>query len=147
MVVALLWVVVVVVVPVHSLSFLTMSPKKKTMRTTVVVALWEVVLRLVPLVFEDVVLRGQMANLAPFVVFCPVDGLQFPGMVVVRQLACGQQCVARLPLEWHLDQHTLSQDLFGLRGSPQTVSHRCESPGRLPFLGVREPLGSESQHG
>ena len=62
----MLWVVVVAVVPVHSLSFLTMSPKKKTMRTTVVVALWEVVLRLVPLVFEDVVLRGQMANLAPF---------------------------------------------------------------------------------
>ena len=60
-----MWVVVVVVVPVHSLSFLTMSPKKKTMRTTVVVALWEVVLRLVPHVSEDVVLRGQMANLAP----------------------------------------------------------------------------------
>ena len=125
MVVALLWVVVVVVVPVHSLSFLTMSPKKKTMRTTVVVALWEVVLRPVPHVSEDVVLRGQMANLAPFVFFC----CQFPGKVVDRQLACGQQCVVRLPLEWCQDRRILiRQDLSGLKGSLPARYHRCESP-------------------
>ena len=131
MVVALLWVVVVVVVPVHSLSFLTMSPKKKTMRTTVAVAQWEVVLRLVPHVSEDVVLRGQMANLAPFVFFGPVDSLQFLGTVVVRQLACEQQCVVRLPLERRRDQHTLiRQDLSGLKGSLPVGCHRRESPGK-----------------
>ena len=108
--VALLLVVVVVVVPVHSLSFPTMNPKK-TMRTMMVVAQWEVVLRLVLHVSEDVVLRGQMANLAPFVFFCSADSLQFPGMVVDRLLAYGQQCVVRLPLEWHLDQRTSSLDL------------------------------------
>ena len=63
--VAMLWVVVVVVVPVHSLSFQTMN-LKKTMTTMTVVVRWEVVLRLVLHVSEDVVLRGQMANLAPF---------------------------------------------------------------------------------
>ena len=143
----MLWVVVVVVVPVHSLSFLTMNLKKKTMRTTVVVALWEVVLRLVPHVSEDVVLRGQMANLAPFVFFCGADCLQFPGKVVVRQLAYGRQCVVRLPLEWHLDQRILSLDLSGLRGSPPTEGRRWGSLGRWPFSDVRVPLGSESQHG
>ena len=142
----MLWVVVVVVVPVHPLSFLTMSRKKKTMRTTVVVALWEVVLRLVPHVSEDVVLRGQMANLAPFVFFCGADCLQFPGKVVVRLLAYGRRCVVRLPLAWHLDQRTSSLDLSDLRGSLLTEGHMCESPGRLPFSDVRVPLGSESQH-
>ena len=55
--VVLLWVVVVVVVPVRFLSFPTMS-LKKTMRTMMVVAQWEVVLRLVLHVSEDVVLMG-----------------------------------------------------------------------------------------
>ena len=144
--VALLWVVVVVVAPVHSLSFPTMN-LRKTMRTMMVVAQWEVVLRLVLHVSEDVVMRGQMANLAPFVFFCLADSLQFPGKVVVRQLAYGRQCVVRLPLEWHLDQRILSLDLSGLRGSPPTEGRRCESPGRWPFSDVRVPLGSESQHG
>ena len=142
----MLWVVVVAVVPVHSLSFQTMNLKKTTTTMTVVVRR-EVVLRLVLHVSEDVVLRGQMANLAPFVFFCLADSLQFPGKVVVRLLAYGRRCVVRLPLEWHLDQRTLSLDLSDLRGSPLTEGRRCESPGRWPFLDVREPLGSESQHG
>ena len=143
--VALLWVVVVVVVPVHSLSFPTMNPKK-TMRTMMVVVQWEVVLRLVLHVSEDVVLRGQMANLAPFVFFGLADSLQFPGKVVVRQLAYGRQCVVRLPLEWHQDRRILSPDLSDLGGSLLTEGHRCESLGRWPFSNVRVPLGSESQH-
>ena len=142
----MLWVVVVVVVPVHSLSFQTMN-LKKTMTTMTVVVRWEVVLRLVLHASGDVVLRGQMANLAPFVFFCGADCLQFPGKVVVRLLAYGRRCVVRPPLEWHLDQRTLSLDLFDLRGSPLTEGRRCESPGRWPFADVREPLGSESQHG
>ena len=84
--------------PVHSLSFPTMN-LKKTMRTMMVVTQWEVVLRLVLHVSEDVVSRGQMANLAPFVFFCLADSLQFPGKVVVRLLAYGRRCVVRLPLE------------------------------------------------
>ena len=56
--VVLLWVVVAVVVPVRFLSFPTMS-LKKTMRTMMVVAQWEVVLRLVLHVSEDVVLRAR----------------------------------------------------------------------------------------
>ena len=54
--------VVVVVAPVHSLSFPTMN-LKKTMRTIMVVAQWEVVLRLVLHVRVGVVRRDQMANL------------------------------------------------------------------------------------
>ena len=126
----MLWVVVVVVVPVHSLSFQTMN-LKKTMTTMTVVVRWEVVLRLVLHVSGDVVMRGQMANLAPFVFFCfqfP-ESLQFPGKVVDRQLACGQQCVVRLPLEWRRDQRILiRQDPSGLKGSPPARCHRCESP-------------------
>ena len=126
--VALLWVVVVVVAPVHSLSFLTMN-LKKTMRTMMVVAQWEVVLRLVLHVSEDVVLRGQMANLAPFVFFYLADSLQFPEKVVVHQLAYGRQCVVRLPLEWRQDRRILiRQDLSGLKGSLPARYHRCESP-------------------
>ena len=71
--VAMLWVVVVVVVPVHFQSFQTMN-LKKTMTTMVVVVQWEVVLRLVLHVRVGVVLRDQMANLVPFVFFC----CQFP---------------------------------------------------------------------
>ena len=128
----MLWVVVVVVVPVHSLSF-QMRHLKKTMTTMTVVVRWEVVLRLVLHVSEDVVVRGQMANLAPFVFFCfqVPDSLRFPGKVVVRQLACGQQCVVRLPLEWRQDRRILiRQDLSGLKGSLPVGCHRCESPGK-----------------
>ena len=147
--VAMLWVVVVVVVPVHSLSFQTMN-LKKTKTTMTVVVRWEVVLRLVLHVSWDVVMRGQMANLAPFVFFCcQVAGSRlFPETVVDRQLACGQQCVVRLPLEWRQDRHILIRlDLSGLTGSLPARYHRCESPERWPFLDVRVPLGSESQHG
>ena len=102
-----------------------------------------VVLRLVLRERVVVVVRDQMANLAPFVFF----GCQFP-KVVYRQLAYGRLSVVRLPLEWRRDLRIWIQlDLSGLGGALPVVCHKCEFPEKLPFGDVRVPLGSESQHG